>query len=186
LPYELFVHPTAGGFLARVVGRGQRARPQAGGLAARDSLRTEAGCRLRSRNGRPAQSHHGRCRVPHLLKNYKPFFVGREAFIQKEAARKAEIIRFRVPEKGQPKPQQLDRLVDEKAAWRGTSPVARWTKTGICWPGLRGRGLQEGGTALFLGDAAPRSQVSPRIAMGSGHNCPPRGSVDALSEALIR
>jgi len=48
------------------------------------------------------------------IKTYKPFFVGREAFIQRESKRKAEVVRFQVPEKGQPKPEQLDRVVEKR------------------------------------------------------------------------
>ena len=47
-------------------------------------------------------------------KTYKPFFVGREAFIERDAKRSAIIVRFRVTEKGQPMPQQLDPVVDAR------------------------------------------------------------------------
>jgi len=47
-------------------------------------------------------------------KTYKPFFVGREAYIARDAKRSSIIVRFRVPVKGQPMPQQLDPVVDER------------------------------------------------------------------------
>ncbi|NBD35271.1 MAG: hypothetical protein GVY30_04650, partial [Chloroflexi bacterium] len=48
------------------------------------------------------------------VKIYKPFFVGREAFIAREAKRKAEVVRFGVSEKGLPMPQPKDPVVDER------------------------------------------------------------------------
>ena len=48
------------------------------------------------------------------IKLYKPFFIGREAFIERESQRDAVILRFRVKEKGQPMPQQLDPVVDNR------------------------------------------------------------------------
>jgi glycine hydroxymethyltransferase len=40
--------------------------------------------------------------------------VGREAYIAREAKRDAAVVRFRVPEKGQPMPQPLDPAVDDR------------------------------------------------------------------------
>ncbi|MGQ9887124.1 MAG: serine hydroxymethyltransferase [Aggregatilineales bacterium] len=110
--YELFVHPTQAPALFRdLVQRG--AKPC--GLAARDSLRTEAGLPLYGHELagplglNPADAGFGA-----YVKLYKPFFVGKAAYIAHERARDAEIVRFRVQNKGARPPHQGDPLLDQK------------------------------------------------------------------------
>jgi glycine hydroxymethyltransferase len=52
-------------------------------------------------------------------KLYKPFFVGRQAYINREAQRDGAVVRFRLKEKGQPMPQQLDPVVDSRGKVMG-------------------------------------------------------------------
>ncbi len=110
--YELFVHPDRlVDFWKALLAAG--AKPC--GLASRDSLRTEAGLPLYGHEmAGPLNLTMADAGFGTYVKTYKPFFVGREAFIAREAKRKAEVIRFRVPEKGMPKPEQLDRLIDAR------------------------------------------------------------------------
>ena len=96
--YELFAHPARAAALFRaLVDLG--ATPC--GLAARDSLRTEAGLPLYGQelagelNLNPAEAGFGA-----YVKLYKPFFIGKRAFIEHERTRKTQISRFRLDTRG--------------------------------------------------------------------------------------
>ena len=110
--YELFVHPEqAAALFQKLIDQG--AKPA--GLAARDSLRTEAGLPLYGHelggemNLNPADAGFG-----NYVKLWKPFFVGKAAFIEHEKARDAEVVRFRLAKKGARPPHSGDSIVDEQ------------------------------------------------------------------------
>lgn len=110
--YELFVHPDRAPELFReLVLHG--ATPC--GLAARDSLRTEAGLPLYGHelggdlNLNPADAGFG-----NYVKLWKPYFVGKAAFLARERERVAEVVRFRFDNKGARPPHQGDPVLDKK------------------------------------------------------------------------
>jgi glycine hydroxymethyltransferase len=110
--FELFIHPDKAPLLFKdLIEYG--AVPC--GLAARDSLRTEAGLPLYghelagSLNLNPADAGFSA-----YVKLWKPFFVGKSAFVAHEQERDAEIVRFRIDKKGARPPHQGDPLVDDK------------------------------------------------------------------------
>ncbi len=112
--YELFVHPDqAAALFQKLIDLG--AKPA--GLAARDSLRTEAGLPLYGhelggeRNLNPADAGFG-----NYVKLWKPFFVGKLPFIEHEKSREAEVARFRLEAKGARPPHPGDLLVDASGA----------------------------------------------------------------------
>ncbi|MFP4396232.1 MAG: glycine cleavage system aminomethyltransferase GcvT [Anaerolineales bacterium] len=116
IAYELFVHPDRlvefWNVLLRV-GAPMGVKPC--GLAARDSLRLEAGLPLYGHEmAGPLNLTMADAGFGGYVKIYKPFFVGREAFIEHEAQRDAEVVRFGVSEKGHPMPQPMDPVVDER------------------------------------------------------------------------
>ncbi|HVU12973.1 MAG TPA: serine hydroxymethyltransferase [Phototrophicaceae bacterium] len=108
--YELFVHPDqAAALFQKLIDLG--ATPA--GLAARDSLRTEAGLPLYGhelggeRKLNPADAGFG-----NYVKLWKPFFVGKLPFIEHEKSREAEVARFRLEAKGARPPHPGDLLLD--------------------------------------------------------------------------
>jgi glycine hydroxymethyltransferase len=108
--FELFVHPDQAAALVKdLIANG--ATPT--GLAARDSLRTEAGLPLYGHelggemNLNPADAGFGS-----YVKLWKPFFVGKAAFVAHERERDCEVVRFRLEAKGARPPHPGDALVD--------------------------------------------------------------------------
>jgi len=110
--YELFVHPDKAPALFKDLCE-TGAVPC--GLAARDSLRTEAGLPLYGHelagpcNLNPADAGFG-----NYVKLWKPFFVGKGAFLAHEGEREGEIARFRMDNKGARPPHQGDPVLDKK------------------------------------------------------------------------
>jgi len=114
--FEIFVHPDWAPLLWDLLlqyGAPLGLRPV--GLAARDSLRIEAGLPLYGHElAGPLDIRPDEAGLEGYVKLYKPFFVGREAFRRHAAQRKMAIIRFRLAEKGVPVPNQGDRVVDRR------------------------------------------------------------------------
>jgi glycine hydroxymethyltransferase len=102
MAFELFVHPErAAGLFQALLDAGAPLGLKPCGLGARDSLRTEAGLPLYGHEmGGELDLGVGEAGFGAYVKIYKPWFIGREAFLQRETARKAEVIRFRFTEKG--------------------------------------------------------------------------------------
>ncbi len=70
------------------------------GLGARDSLRTEAGLPLYGHEmGGDLNNGVGEAGFGSYIKTYKPWFIGRDAYLAREANRKSAVVRFRFDEK---------------------------------------------------------------------------------------
>ena len=120
--YELFVHPDkAPEFWMAVMKAGEPFGIKPCGLAARDSTRTEAGLPLYGHELagdlglNPADAGFGS-----YVKLWKPFFVGRSAFISHEKERKGVVVRFRMNEKGVRRPETGDPVMDRRGKVIGT------------------------------------------------------------------
>ena len=100
--YELFVHPDrAPAFWDLLVEVGMPLGLKPIGLGARDSLRTEAGLPLYGHElAGPLNLMPNDAGFSSYVKTYKPFFVGRAAYLAHDAGRKMENARFRMNEKG--------------------------------------------------------------------------------------
>jgi glycine hydroxymethyltransferase len=120
--YELFVHPLRAPQLwASLVEVGQPLGLKACGLAARDSTRTEAGLPLYGHELagdlelNPADAGFGS-----YVKLWKPFFIGRSAFIAHNQERDRAVVRFRMNEKGVRRPEYGDPVLDKRGKVIGT------------------------------------------------------------------
>ncbi|VAW37972.1 Serine hydroxymethyltransferase [hydrothermal vent metagenome] len=122
IAYELFVHPDqAPALWNALLKAGEPMGIKPCGLAARDSTRTEAGLPLYghelagSMNLNPADAAFGS-----YAKLWKPFFIGRSAFIAHEQNRDRVVVRFRMNEKGVRRPDGGDPVLDKRGKVIGT------------------------------------------------------------------
>ncbi len=102
--YELYVHPQdAVELWELILDAGKPLGVIPCGLAARDSLRTEAGLPLYGHElaGELSIGPHEAGFAPYV-KLHKPFFVGRGAYLEALQDWKREIVRFRIPAGARP------------------------------------------------------------------------------------
>ncbi len=110
--FELFVHPDQAGNLFKAL---VDAGATSCGLAARDSLRTEAGLPLYGHELEgPLKLNPADAGFGAYVKLYKPFFVGKLPFAMHEREREGVVARFRLVNKGARPPHQGDPIVDER------------------------------------------------------------------------
>jgi glycine hydroxymethyltransferase len=122
MAFELFVHPDkAVDFWNAVMKAGEPFGVKPVGLGARDSLRTEAGLPLYGHemglgsgkfDGRDLGVAEGG--FGSYVKPHKPWFIGREAFMAREKARKGVVARFTFTEQGQRMAHNGDPVVDKR------------------------------------------------------------------------
>ncbi|GAB4274858.1 MAG: hypothetical protein Kow0080_23590 [Candidatus Promineifilaceae bacterium] len=171
--YELFVHPDkAPALWMKLLEVGEQFGIKPCGLAARDSTRTEAGLPLYghelagSLGLNPADAGFGS-----YVKLWKPFFVGRDAFIAHEAKRDGVVVRFRMNEKGVRRPEHGDPVLDRRGKVIGTVTSCAIDSEGY----LLGQayvpvGMSEPDTAVYiyqLGGGARQIRVPDTIKNGS-------------------
>ena len=120
--YELFVHPDkAPDLWAALLEVGESLGLKPCGLAARDSTRTEAGLPLYGHELAGAMNlNPGDAGFGSYAKLWKPFFVGRAAFIAHEQTRDQVVVRFRMNEKGVRRPDGGDPILDKRGKVVGT------------------------------------------------------------------
>jgi glycine hydroxymethyltransferase len=169
--YEIFVHPNRADDLFNVlleIGEKHGIKPC--GLGARDSLRTEAGLPLYGHEmGGELNLGVAEAGFGQFVKTYKPWFIGRDEFIQKEKGRKSELVRFCFDEKG----VRMAHLGDPVVDWRGRV-IGHVTSCAVDKDGyLTGQAFIESrsagkGTIIYIYQGAPKdsSKTLGRLVVG--------------------
>ncbi len=171
IAYELFVHPEQAPHLwAKLVEVGEPLGLRACGLAARDSTRTEGGLPLYGHelagdfNLNPADAGFGS-----YVKLWKPFFVGREAFIAHEQVRDRKIVRFRMNEKAVRRPDTGDPVLDKRGKVVGTVTSCAIDQEGyLIGPGSGAVGYGSTGYTISDLPAWRREKGDPATTRGQG------------------
>jgi glycine hydroxymethyltransferase len=116
MAFELFVHPDKSVELwNKLLQVGTPLGLKPCGLGARDSLRTEAGLPLYGHEmGGDLNLGVGEAGFSYYVKAYKPWFIGREAYLERERNRKGVVARFRFNEKGVRMAHHGDPVLNQK------------------------------------------------------------------------
>jgi glycine hydroxymethyltransferase len=122
IAYELFIHPD---HLAKLwdilMEKGSPLGLKPCGLGARDSLRTEAGLPLYGHEmGGELNQGVAEAGFGSYVKVYKPWFIGRNAFIEREKSRTGVVVRFRFVSQHVRMAHLGDAVLDEKGNTIGT------------------------------------------------------------------
>jgi glycine hydroxymethyltransferase len=171
MAFELFVHPdsTADLFTA-LLKAGEIYGLKPCGLGARDSLRTEAGLPLYGHEmGGELNLGVAEAGFGAYVKTYKPWFIGRQAFLDQEEARKGEVVRFRFSEKGVRMAHLGDPVVDRKGKVVGTVTSCAIDRDGF----LTGQAYvdfkyTEEGTPIYIYQGAPKKAGKPPAELQDG------------------
>ena len=120
--FELFVHPDQAVQLWNALLKaGEPFGIKPCGLGARDSLRTEAGLPLYGHEmGGMLNLGVGQAGFGKFVKTYKPWFIGRQAFLKQEEDRDGIVVRFRFDEKRTRMAHLGDPVVDDRGKVIGT------------------------------------------------------------------
>jgi glycine hydroxymethyltransferase len=171
MAFELFVHPERAADLFKTilkVGESYGVKPI--GLGARDSLRTEAGLPLYGHEmGGENNLGVGEAGFGSYVKTYKPWFVGREAFLARELTRKGEVVRFRFVEKGVRMAHGNDPVIDKRGRVTGYVTSCAVDQEGF----LTGQAFvelknNEPGTPLWIYQSAPDKAGKPPAELAIG------------------
>lgn len=171
MAFELFVHPEqASALWNSLMQAGAPLGLKPCGLGARDSLRTEAGLPLYGhemggeKNLGVAEAGFGS-----YVKTYKPWFIGRDSFIEKESKRNGVVIRFRFPEKGVRMAHNGDPVLDGKGRFIGFVTSCAIDKEGL----LTGQAFIDNryaveGTPIFIYQGAPKQAAKAPAELSIG------------------
>lgn len=159
IAYELFVHPDRAAELFRsLVDMGVTPC----GLAARDSLRTEAGLPLYGLElGGELNLSPADAGFSSYVKLYKPFFVGKRAFVHTESKRHVQVSRFRMDSQGARPAHNGDPIVNSRGRVVGKVTSCNIDTEGFqLGQALMEMGFRKPGTKLVVYAGASRAKVT--------------------------
>jgi glycine hydroxymethyltransferase len=169
--FELFVHPDKSVELwEKLMKSGEPLGLKPCGLGARDSLRTEAGLPL---YGHEMGGDHnlgvGDAGFHTYVKTYKPWFIGRDAFLAQEENRKSVVVRFRFTEKGVRMAHLGDPVIDKRGKTIGYVTSCAIDKEGL----LTGQAYidlkySDKDTPIFIFQGAPDKASKPPAELSPG------------------
>ncbi len=171
--YELFIHPDRSVDLWNaLLAAGEAFDLKPCGLAARDSTRTEAGLPLYGHElAGPFALNPADAGFGSYVKVWKPFFVGRDAFLAHEVGRDRVVVRFRMNDKGVRRPETGDPLLDRRGKVVGHVTSCAIDEEGyLLGQGVLPLSLSEPETPLLvyqLGGGQRSIKVPDSIATGS-------------------
>jgi glycine hydroxymethyltransferase len=175
MAFELFVHPDkAEQLFNALLEAGEPVGIKPCGLGARDSLRTEAGLPLYGHEmGGEAQLGVAEGGFASYVKTYKPWFIGREAYLAREAGRKGQVIRFRLNEKGVRMAHTGDPVIEKRGRVIGWVTSCAIDQEGY----LTGQAFLDlkstaEGTPIFIYQGAPKKMGKPPAELKSGDRVP--------------
>jgi glycine hydroxymethyltransferase len=160
MAFELFVHPDrAVDLWNALLAAGEPLGLKPCGLGARDSLRTEAGLPLYGHEmGGELNLGVAEAGFGAYVKVYKPWFIGRTAFMKREERRKVVVARFRFAEKGVRMAHLGDPVLDLKGRVIGTVTSCAIDREGF----LTGQAVidvkqAQEGTPILIFQGAPKN-----------------------------
>jgi glycine hydroxymethyltransferase len=171
MAFELFVHPDQADKLFNAlleVGGPLGLKPC--GLGARDSLRTEAGLPLYGHEmGGEENLGVAEGGFAAYVKTYKPWFIGRNAYLEREKSRKGVVIRFRFNEKGVRMAHTGDPVIDKRGrvvGWVTSCAIdSAGYLTGQAFLNLKS---SVEGTPIFIFQGSPEKIGVPPAEMSTG------------------
>lgn len=171
MAFELFVHPDqAEALFKALIKEGEPMGLKPCGLGARDSLRTETGLPLYEHEmGGEKNLGVGEGGFASYVKTYKPWFIGRRGFIEREKARKGVVVRFRFNDKGVRMAHTGDPVIGKRGrvvGWVTSCAIdSDGYLTGQAFLGFKSK---DEGTQIYIYQGAPKAPGKPPVEMGIG------------------
>jgi glycine hydroxymethyltransferase len=184
MAFELFVHPDrADALFKALLEAGDPLGLKPCGLGARDSLRTEAGLPLYGHEmGGEVNLGVAEGGFASYVKTYKPWFIGRQAFISREHSRTGVVARFRFNEKGVRMAHTGDPVIDKRGRVVGEVTSCAIDRDGY----LTGQAFlnlknSAEGTPIFIFQGSPDKAGKPPADMDSGDRVTLPGQATVVS-----
>ncbi|MGB5843496.1 MAG: glycine cleavage system aminomethyltransferase GcvT [Anaerolineales bacterium] len=171
MAFELFVHPDqADDLFNTLLAEGEPLGLKPCGLGARDSLRTEAGLPLYGHEmGGDKDLGVAEGGFASYVKTFKPWFIGRKAYLVREEGRTGQVIRFRFNEKGVRMAHAGDPVMEKRGRVVGWVTSCAIDRDGF----LTGQAYLDfkstaEGTPIFIYQGAPKNIGKPPAELGPG------------------
>ena len=173
--FELFVHPdNAVKLWNALMEKGGSLGIKPCGLGARDSLRTEAGLPLYGHEmGGLLNLGVSQAGFGPFVKTYKPWFIGRQAYLQQVAEQDGIVVRFRFDEKRTRMAHLGDPVLDERGKVIGTVTScaidSEGSLTGQAYVSVK---YAEPGTGFFIFQGSPQKAGKAPADLKTGDRVP--------------